>query len=434
MHPNFSFRWYSRTLSLASLLICPDRVGAQSLTCDLNVVQEAQTAYVAGRYDAAETGFRNAAKMVCGARQKVANWASLASTLHARAKLGESEEWFRKAMELAKQELNPLDQVWAQLLNGYALLDNDLGRPAEAESKFLQALSQKSAADANIRRNLAWLYLRMGRLDEAARLQEEALNADKNNPTQWINLAEIQRQQGQRVAAEQTLRQAVELFRQTVGEAHPHTITALSNLAQLLAERGDHKAAIKMMRAVVELWAQTHEASHPTYAKLLANLGALLFEKKNYVAAAPLFREALEINTAVFGAGHPEVGRNVHDLAVLHHAQKRIGEAESSYRRALEIYGRTAGFARERMDTLAKLGILYQQSRRLDDAENCYRQLLVLIPSAMPSEEAWLSNALESYEQLLRQRRDVAEAERVAVLAMRFRVRRALRQEKHFQR
>jgi tetratricopeptide (TPR) repeat protein len=402
-----------------------------NLKCDLDLARQAQVAYTSGRYAEAETGFRHLAQQDCGASQTIANWSSLASTLRAEGKFSESEEWFQKATDTAKERLTPADPVWAQLLNSYALLDDELGRVAVAEGKFRQALSHLPVSGANIRTNLARLYTRLGRLDEAAKLQEEALRSEQHNAAQWMNLAMIRRRQGRDAESEQLLRQGLELSRSTVGEAHPYTITARSNLAQLLASRGDRDGAAKIMQTNISLWAKTYSTSHPTYAKLLTNLAALYFEKKHYAIATPLLSEALEINVAALGPRHPDVAKNAHDLGTLRHAQGRRPEAEGYYRQALEIQSSKPEYDRERMDTLANLGVLYQQWKRMGEAEDCYRQLLKLAPGVMPSEEARLGKALEYYEQLLRQRREVVDAERVAMLAMRFRVRNAVRQERY---
>lgn len=392
--------------------------------CDLDLAREAQSAYAAGRYSEAETRFRTVVQQQCGTGQKIANWSSLASALRAQGKFQESDEWFARAYETAGAQLAKSDPVWPQLLNSYALLDDDLGRVVTAESKFRRALELGAAA--NVRTNLARLYTRLGRLEEAARLQEAALSSERKNPAQWMNLAAIRRRQGRDAEAEDLLRQALQLSERASGNAHPYTIAARSNLAQVLAARGDHAGALKMMQMNIDLWARTYGVRHPTYAKLLTNQGALLFDRKKYAEAAPLFREALEINTAFLGARHVDVAKNLHDLGALHHAQGQRVTAEEYYRGALAIYGEQPG----RLDTLANFGILYQQWRRFDDAERCYQELLAMIPRVMPSEEARVGKALESYEQLLRQRREVVDAERVAMVAMRFKVRTALRAER----
>jgi tetratricopeptide (TPR) repeat protein len=400
-----------------------------NLNCDLDLARAAQVAYTSGQYAEAEAAFRRIVEQECGPAQTIANWSSLGSTLRAQGRFAESEKWLRQAYDTASRTLEPTDRVWVQLLNSYALLDDDLGRLTEAERKFRAALARGPAP--NVRTNLARLYTRMGRLDDASRLQEEALRSDQHNPAQWMNLASIRRRQGRNAEAERLLRESLELSRRVAGEAHPHTIAARSNLAQLLADRGDHDQAAKIMRNNIELWARSYDTRHPSYAKLLTNLAALFFDRKSHAAAAPLFVEALAINIAALGEWHPEVAKSAHDLGTLRHAQGRRGEAEAFYRQALGIQAAKPEYRRERMDTLANLGILYHQWKRLDAAETCFRELLALVPGAMPSEEARLAQALEYYERLLRQRREVVDAERVAMLAMRFRIRDALRQERY---
>lgn len=58
-----------------------------------------------------------------------------------------------------------------------------------------------------------------------------------------------------------------------------------------------------------------------------------------------------------------------------------------------------------------------------------FQRMAQLLPLAVPADEPAAARYLEQYERLLRQRREAAEAERVAAIAMRYRVRSALRAE-----
>ncbi len=397
--------------------------------CPIELAREAQKAFGEGRYAEAEFAWRELAEADCDAAQTIANWSSLASTLRSQGKYRESETWFRRALERADQDLKATSKVRAQVLNGAGLLDQELGRWAAAQAKFTTALAIHPAGN-NIRANLASLLTRIGNLPAAAELHEQVLRAEPERAVHWINLAMVRRRQGNDREAERLLREALARSRGLAGEMHPETIAARSNLAQVYASRGKRRAAAELMHESVRLWGQTGRTHHPTYARLLGNLGVFYFDQKDYGRARPFLTEAYERFNATLGSQHADTGKAAHDVGMLHHAQRHFDEAARAYEQALQTYAERPELARERMDAWASLGLLHQQMRQPDEAIRCYRELLRLAATIAPGDERRVGRALEHYELLLRQQRNAVEAERVAMISMRFRVRAALRDER----
>ncbi len=397
--------------------------------CPIEKAREAQKAFGEGRYAAAEVAWRELAEADCDAAQAIANWSSLASTLRAEGQYRESETWFRRALERANRELEVNSMVRAQVLNGAGLLDQELGRWTAAQAKFTAALAIHPAG-TNIRANLASLLTRIGDLNAAAELHEQVLRAEPERVVHWINLAMVRRRQGNDREAERLLSEALASSRRIAGETHPETIAARSNLAQVYASRGKRQAAAELMHESVRQWAQTGRTQHPTYARLLGNLGVFYFDRKDYGRARPFLIEAYERFNATLGPGHADTGKAAHDVGMLHHAQRRFDDAAKAYEQALRTYAERPELVRERMDAWASLGLLHQEMRRPDEAIRCYRELLSLAATIAPGDERRVGRALEHYELLLRQQRKAVEAERVAMISMRFRVRAALRDER----
>lgn len=97
----------------------------------------------------------------------------------------------------------------------------------------------------------------------------------------------------------------VALSRQTYGESHEKTATALNNLASSLRAVGNLKSAEPLFRQALEIDAKTIGMDHPDYAIHLNNLAGLLRAMGDYTAAEPLFRQAVSVMEAALGAEHP---------------------------------------------------------------------------------------------------------------------------------
>jgi len=256
--------------------------------------------------------------------------------------------------------------------------------------------------------------MKQGRLREA----EEALQRPgwlHDRPFRLdLNPAELRRMQGRPREAEDILRTL--LRREEPLPAQVRGAVA-HNLASFTAGRGEHAQAEALWRDANQAWREAYGASHPIVAKGLNNLAAHYVVRKRYPQAEALYRDAIAMQADPL---------MLNNLATLLHQRGRFADAEALYRRALSMFETPR---REALQPHGNLAILLAGAGRTDEALAHFQKLVQLLPLTVPADEPTAARYLETYESVLRQRRESAEAERVAAMAMRFRVRSALRAE-----
>lgn len=222
--------------------------------------------------------------------------------------------------------------------------------------------------------------------------------------------AERLRLEGQSAKSEAILRGAVASGNGTLGERG----VAANNLASALARRGLHTEAQRLWKRAIALWTEADGPAKPRAARAMNNLAANYVERKRYTEAAALYREVLSV------AEFPETLNN---LAVLYQQLGRYDEAESLFRRSIAAFGEKRGA----MQPWGNLAILLERRGRFDESIAAYEQVVALLPKLLPADEPIAARYLARHEELLRQRHEPADAERVGLIAMRFRVREARR-------
>lgn len=387
--------------------------------CDPAPALEGRRHFETGNFAAAEVEFRQAVEQDCGSAQSVADRINLAATLRERDAAAEAKAVLLGVAEPARLPLELRISYW----NCLALVEEQSGHVAAADAAFRRALAElTTSAPARLAiqvlTNFARNRMKQGDLREA----EEALRKARELPG-WqhqrllssdLNLAELRRMQGRRREAEAILR---ELLERREGVPVQTRGAIANNLASLAAARGAHREAEAMWAEAIRMFRTAYGERHPIVAKALNNLAAHYVERKRFGDAERLYLEAVDMQE------EPQVLNN---LAALYQRQRRMAEAETLYRRALRIGNRPG---RTSISLTGNLATLLAQTGRAEESIECFQALLPLLALAVPADEPMVARYLESYETLLRRRREPAEAERVAALAMKYRVRAALRQE-----
>ncbi len=227
-----------------------------------------------------------------------------------------------------------------------------------------------------------------------------------------VHDAERLRLEGHSAKAEAILRDAVNSGEGTTGERG----TAANNLASLLARRGLHGEAQRLWKRAIALWTEADGSAKPRAARAMNNLAANYTDRKHYAEAETLFREVLSV---------AELPETMNNLGVLYQQLGRYDEAESLFRRAARAFGDK----RHALQPWGNLAILLERRGRVDESIAAYEQVVALLPKLLPADEPAAARYLARHEELLRERHEPADAERVGLLAMRFRVREALRSQ-----
>jgi tetratricopeptide (TPR) repeat protein len=234
----------------------------------------------------------------------------------------------KEAFRAALQEYRSTLAFSADMPSGrhnWALLEDALGRPEEAEKQYRKALAiddqfYMSAA------NLAILLNRHGRNEEAEGLLQQAVRANPRNAASAFNLGLLLAEMGKSDQAETALRQAL--------EADPSLAPAAYNLAVLVGERDPARAA-NLCRKAAEL-----RPEEPKYA-----LGRAYYELQQgkdsdaaatleaLVGAHPAFKDAVLMLGDLYGRrGHSKQAAQLYDRAL---AAKGLSDRDRA-----EIVGR----------------------------------------------------------------------------------------------
>lgn len=391
-----------------------------SVSCDPAPALTGKQQFESGRFAAAEESFRRALLMPCGAAQEISDRINLAATLR---ELGRNYEALRIFWEWKDDGSAPVD-LRAGYWNSRSIAEEEAGDTAMAESCLRRALSAVEVrAPARLRiqilTNAARHWLRRGRLQEAERaLNDVRLEPGWNHEKPFsydLNLAELRRLQGKGREAEALMRGALE---KTGAPAHLRAVVA-NNLASICSSRGERKEAEAHWERAIALWREAYGFRHPIVAKALNNLAAHHYYAGRYDRAEPLFREALELDENPMG---------LNNLGALYHRRKRYGDAERLYHRSLAAFAKRGEMSRDTIQPHGNLALLLADTAREEEALEAFQQMMKVLPAAVPYDEPMAARYLERYEKLLRARCEPAEAERVAALAMRYRVKAALRE------
>ena len=233
------------------------------------------------------------------------------------------------------------------LIEGSVL--DDLGRYEQAETAAREALRRglhwrqdESARDAA----LLLTYILSNRLaqpDQAMLTLDvaEGLAARADEPRVWSRLylhrSYVLTQRGDHRAAEQALREAIEVDQRSGDSRGAHRIVLHTNLANALREQRRFEEAEHELRRALELRERRLGPHHPRVASTLTQLGAVLEQQGSHGEAIVVLRRSLQIREHVLGPDHPAVADC---LVVLGNASirgKQFALAEAHYRRALDI-------------------------------------------------------------------------------------------------
>jgi tetratricopeptide (TPR) repeat protein len=192
------------------------------------------------------------------------------------------------------------------------------------------------------------LYQAMGDHVAALPLARQALEvrraalgeAHPSFATSLDHMAQIYMEMSDYAAALPLSRQSLEVRRAALGEAHPSFAISLSNLAHVYRVMGDHAAALPLCRQALEVTRAALGEAHPVFATCLNNLAQMYQDMGDHAAALPLARQSLEVTRAALGETHPDFARGLNNLADLSVALGRPFEALLLFQQAIAVENR----------------------------------------------------------------------------------------------
>ncbi|MEM1082475.1 MAG: tetratricopeptide repeat protein [Pseudomonadota bacterium] len=167
--------------------------------------------------------------------------------------------------------------------------------------------------------------------------------SDENRANIWGNIATAQESLGQIEPAQLAFENTLALLEASVGQMHPSYAIALNNFSFLYFAQEDYSSAIALLERSVDIRRQTLGETHPQTATALANLAGVQSRAGLLDEARVNGLDALRVAEQGYPAGHWRIGKAHQALARVYAQLEQYVKAESHARDALRIYDQSEG-------------------------------------------------------------------------------------------
>jgi len=219
-----------------------------------------------------------------------------------------------------------------------------LGQPEAAEKwqRFAEAYlertdRQHTRAGAELLSHVGLIAFRSGDFAKAQRIHTEVLAVrSEMYPPGHLKLAETHTNLGLALArtgagqASHHHERALEIIDQALGTEHPRYADELENLAILQSQQGEYVAARASLERALEIQIAVVGPRHSKVANVRDSIGLAYLDAGDYPHALEFMREALEIRREVQGDEDPGVAATTLNLGVIEHF---AGEHETALQR-----------------------------------------------------------------------------------------------------
>jgi tetratricopeptide (TPR) repeat protein len=283
---------------------------------------------------------------------------ALATVLEYRGAYAEAEGHYRRALALHRALRGGDDVGTAEAMNNLAALLEDVDGPEAAA----EALRLGLGALAIYRRRLGDDHLDLAQAH--------------NN----VGVAYYLHRDYARAAAH--YRQALDARRRQLGD-HPLVANTQSNLANLLHEQGRPDEAVGLFREAIRIWRGTLGADHPMVSTGLFGLGEALRDLGRLEEAEAALLESGAIDRAALPPDHPYLADGLVALAQVRTRRGLLARAEADLREALAIYRRRPDTTpSDRAEAEAALGTCLLRQGRAAEAAPLLRSALPHLAAA----------------------------------------------------
>ncbi len=332
-----------------------------------------------------ETAFANQPRIEADVRQ------SLGAAYVNLGEYDQAEVQLRRALDLYVEHEGPLDAdtaaTWGQLSRLYHITRR-YDEAIEAANRGIEAQRAADPGDARLGERLNDLGFALffaGRLEEARAPVREAIEIGRagSSPTSWLAeslrlQADVLSSEGKLDEAEPFAAEALALYRETLGEAHPMVDQARNTVAMLLLQKGDLDRAETLLLEGLESAKRLLGDRHPDVAVILENLGNVYFRSGRPEKTIEALTEVAALRRESLGPDDPAVRRTlVNRGVVLWYGVGRLEEAEASLTEGIRLM--SAGEGADHPDVaqaLMSLASLRTARGDRDGAEPALREAL----------------------------------------------------------
>ncbi|MGE3614752.1 MAG: tetratricopeptide repeat protein [Gemmatimonadales bacterium] len=317
-----------------------------------------------------------------GSRVTAEATAKVSTALEFLGRYGEADSVLQVALAEHRRFALPNDPAEADYLDRRGRILAQLGRMAEAEPLFeeaLAALRSQGASDSALAQatsNVAFINANLGRMAVAeslmtlaADLAERGLGPKSPLLAAILSpLATIQDEQHHAAAAESTFRRTIAMRTELLGPEHPDLAWSMFNYADFLQSHGRPTEAADWARRVLALRGRSLDDSHVAVGTSLSLLGRSLAQLDSLPAAVESFRESLAVRRRNLPAGHFLIATAE---GYLGSALVRVGEWGEAERLLLDAEAMLAGTGRTRNQAEVRTGLvaLYRARNRPAEAD-----------------------------------------------------------------
>jgi tetratricopeptide (TPR) repeat protein len=151
------------------------------------------------------------------------------------------------------------------------------------------------------------------------------------------DLAALYIRRGRYDEAEPLVFEAYESQRRVLGDDHPDTLGTMSNLAELHVDRGRYEQAESLLLDALEIQTRVFGSDHPVTLGSTNLLGRLYTNTGRLERASALMHESLDGRRQILGEHHPDVGDSYFSLGCLAAAEANHVESLDYLRQAVEL-------------------------------------------------------------------------------------------------
>jgi serine/threonine protein kinase/Tfp pilus assembly protein PilF len=256
-------------------------------------------------------------------------------------------------------------------------------------------LSTDPELEAGIRTAIAGVYHSLGSFAQAEQQLRRALTLYRESGAQdgedavdaRSELGEVLIQLGRSDEAGTLLQSALDARRASGRGGDARAARLLNDLGVLTDNAGEYPDAMRLLEESLEVRRRVLPPNASETAVSLQNVGLCAKHLKDYAKAERCYREALRIRREVLPADHPETASSLHNLGALLHELGRFDEAEEFYAQALRMRRRVLGD--DHVDVSLTLnnmaGLLFERCE-FARSEPLFREVLERRRRALPPE------------------------------------------------
>ncbi|MGE5546273.1 MAG: CHAT domain-containing protein [Solirubrobacterales bacterium] len=264
-----------------------------------------------------------------------------------------------------------------------AAIESKRGRHAEARALLDGVVGDAQAAGAKAvemaaKADLASLLDETGAYAVAEALAKEVHAYDAQTlgdahpatVSAEVTIGSIYRKQGRLREAEDVFADAYARFTKVLGNDHGFTVIAANNLGEILEKEGLFDRAEPYLRQAYEGVRKLYGDSHPNTIVSMNNLALLHESQGEFDKAEALYKSAITLSSKKLGPNHPDTVAFVNNLAYLYLLKREYDKAAGSFRQVVDSWTKTYGPRHQNtLKAVNSLGRALHRQGKLGEAE-----------------------------------------------------------------